>query len=97
MKILVGDLRLFVDVEGSSLRVDGPQMRQAPTLLLLHGVRSLIIRCLSLSIPSYAMPRNWFISIIEGAVAVSVATARNGILSSGETMFTRFAMLSKLR
>lgn len=37
MKILVGDLRLFVDVEGSSLRVDGPQMRQAPTLLLLHG------------------------------------------------------------
>src|SRR5215469_1796233 len=37
MKILVGDLRLFVDVEGASLRVDGPQMRQAPTLLLLHG------------------------------------------------------------
>jgi pimeloyl-ACP methyl ester carboxylesterase len=37
MRISIGDARLFFDVEGESLRADGPRMRQFPTLLLLHG------------------------------------------------------------
>jgi pimeloyl-ACP methyl ester carboxylesterase len=31
------DVRLFVDVEGPGLVPDGPQMREKPTLLLMHG------------------------------------------------------------
>jgi proline-specific peptidase len=37
MRIQIGDTRLFFDVEGSKLRPEGRQMREAPTLLLLHG------------------------------------------------------------
>jgi pimeloyl-ACP methyl ester carboxylesterase len=37
MHILVNGVRLFFDVEGSSLVPDGPVMREKPTLLLLHG------------------------------------------------------------
>jgi pimeloyl-ACP methyl ester carboxylesterase len=37
MRVQVGDVKLFFDVEGSQLRPDGPVMRQVPTLLLLHG------------------------------------------------------------
>jgi pimeloyl-ACP methyl ester carboxylesterase len=36
--VAVGDgAPLFVDVEGSGLVVDGPSMRERPTLVLLHG------------------------------------------------------------
>jgi pimeloyl-ACP methyl ester carboxylesterase len=37
MHILIDDVRLFFDVEGSKLRPDRSSMRQVPTLLLLHG------------------------------------------------------------
>jgi pimeloyl-ACP methyl ester carboxylesterase len=37
MRIQVGDVKLFFDVEGSKLRPNGSTMRQVPTLLLLHG------------------------------------------------------------
>jgi len=37
MHVRVGETRLFFDVEGCKLRVDGPRMREVPTLLLLHG------------------------------------------------------------
>lgn len=37
MHIRVNNVRLFFDVEGVKLRPDGPLMREAPTLLLLHG------------------------------------------------------------
>ena len=37
MRVQAGDVRLFFDVEGAKLRVDGPTMRVVPTLLLLHG------------------------------------------------------------
>ncbi|STQ91160.1 alpha/beta fold hydrolase [Iodobacter fluviatilis] len=38
MKIAIRhDVQLFVDVEGSSLVADGTQMREKPTLILLHG------------------------------------------------------------
>src|SRR5258708_6332539 len=37
MRVQVGDVRLFFDVEGTKLRPDGPGMREVPTLLLLHG------------------------------------------------------------
>ena len=37
MRISVGDVHLFFDVDGQSLRPDGPRMRGVPTLLLLHG------------------------------------------------------------
>jgi pimeloyl-ACP methyl ester carboxylesterase len=37
MRVQVGDVKLFFDVEGSKLRPDGSAMRQVPTLLLLHG------------------------------------------------------------
>jgi pimeloyl-ACP methyl ester carboxylesterase len=37
MQVLVNGVRLFFDVEGTSLVPDGPSMREKPTLLLLHG------------------------------------------------------------
>lgn len=37
MFIEVNGARLYVDVEGAGLVVDGPRMREKPTLLLLHG------------------------------------------------------------
>jgi pimeloyl-ACP methyl ester carboxylesterase len=37
MRVQVGDLRMFFDVEGAKLRPEGPKMRDVPTLLLLHG------------------------------------------------------------
>jgi proline iminopeptidase len=35
--VRVGDVHLWFDVEGSGLVVDGPAMRNRPTILLLHG------------------------------------------------------------
>jgi proline iminopeptidase len=37
MRVQVGDVRLFFDVEGAKLVPEGPEMRERPTLLLLHG------------------------------------------------------------
>jgi proline iminopeptidase len=37
MRVRTGDVRLFFDVEGARLVVDGPVMRTRPTLVLLSG------------------------------------------------------------
>ncbi|MGH7924866.1 MAG: alpha/beta fold hydrolase [Candidatus Binatus sp.] len=37
MRVNIGDVRLFFDVEGAKLRPDGAAMREAPTVVLLHG------------------------------------------------------------
>ena len=37
MRVKIGDVRLFFDVEGAKLRPDGAKMREAPTIVLLHG------------------------------------------------------------
>ena len=37
MRIRVRDTTLFFDVEGAKLEADGTEMREKPTLLLLHG------------------------------------------------------------
>jgi pimeloyl-ACP methyl ester carboxylesterase len=37
MRVRVGDIQLFFDVEGPKLVPDGPSLREKPTLLLLHG------------------------------------------------------------
>ncbi|MGY1633505.1 alpha/beta fold hydrolase [Geodermatophilus sp. SYSU D01186] len=37
MRLRVGDVRLFFDVDGAGLVVDGPSMRERPTLVLLSG------------------------------------------------------------
>jgi pimeloyl-ACP methyl ester carboxylesterase len=37
VRVRVGDVRLYFDVEGSGLVVDGPSMRERPTLVLLSG------------------------------------------------------------
>jgi pimeloyl-ACP methyl ester carboxylesterase len=37
MRAKIGDVRLFFDVEGAKLRPDGDQMREVPTVVLLHG------------------------------------------------------------
>ncbi|MBM3517399.1 MAG: alpha/beta hydrolase [Alphaproteobacteria bacterium] len=37
MHVSVGDVRLFVDIEGAGLAPEGPIMRERPTLVLLHG------------------------------------------------------------
>jgi proline iminopeptidase len=37
VRVQVGDLRLFFDVDGLGLVPDGRTMEQRPTLLLLHG------------------------------------------------------------
>jgi proline-specific peptidase len=37
MRVSIGDVKLFVDVDGAGLVVDGPAMREQPTLVMLHG------------------------------------------------------------
>jgi len=37
MRVKVGEVRLFFDVEGAKLRPDGATMREVPTVVLLHG------------------------------------------------------------
>lgn len=37
MRVSVGDVRLFVDVDGASLVPDGETMRERPVLIMLHG------------------------------------------------------------
>ena len=37
MRIKVNGVHLFVDVEGAGLVADGPDMREKPTLIALHG------------------------------------------------------------
>jgi pimeloyl-ACP methyl ester carboxylesterase len=37
MRVLVNGVRLFFDVEGSSLVPDGSSTREKPTIVLLHG------------------------------------------------------------
>jgi proline-specific peptidase len=37
MLVSVGDTRLFVDIDGAVLVTDGSQMRERPTLIMLHG------------------------------------------------------------
>ncbi|NQW17802.1 MAG: alpha/beta hydrolase [Chloroflexi bacterium] len=37
MRVNIGDTTLYFDVDGESLAPDGPEMREKPTLLLLHG------------------------------------------------------------
>ena len=37
MRVKVGDVSLFFDVEGAKLRPDGDTMREVPTVVLLHG------------------------------------------------------------
>ena len=37
MRVQVGDVRLFFDVDGAKLRPEGSRMREVPTILMLHG------------------------------------------------------------
>jgi pimeloyl-ACP methyl ester carboxylesterase len=37
MLVSIGDTRLFVDIDGAVLVTDGSQMRERPTLIMLHG------------------------------------------------------------
>ena len=37
MLVSVGDVRLFVDVDGAKLVPDGMSMRERPTIVLIHG------------------------------------------------------------
>ncbi len=37
MRVRVGDVKLFFDVEGPKFRPDGAKMREMPTVVLLHG------------------------------------------------------------
>ena len=37
MRVKIGDVRLFLDVEGAKLRPDGAKMLEVPTIVLLHG------------------------------------------------------------
>jgi len=37
MRVNIGDVRLFFDVDGAKLRPDGATMREVPTVVLLHG------------------------------------------------------------
>jgi pimeloyl-ACP methyl ester carboxylesterase len=37
MLVSVGDVRLFVDVDGAKLVPDGKSMRERPTIVMVHG------------------------------------------------------------
>ncbi|HVA80927.1 MAG TPA: hypothetical protein VNF29_08380 [Candidatus Binataceae bacterium] len=37
MRVQVGDIKMFFDIEGAKLRPGGAVMREVPTLLLPHG------------------------------------------------------------
>ncbi len=37
MRVAIGDIRLFVDVDGAQLVPNGPEMREKPVMVLIHG------------------------------------------------------------
>ncbi len=37
MYVRINGCRLFFDVEGAKLVIDGPRMREKPTVVLVHG------------------------------------------------------------
>ena len=37
MRVDIGGLRLFVDIDGFALRPDGPRMTEKPVVILVHG------------------------------------------------------------
>jgi len=52
MKIDIGGVHLFFDAEGAKLAPDGPDMRERPTLVLLHAGRASITPILGRRIQS---------------------------------------------
>ena len=68
MHVQVGDVRLFFDVEGAKVVPDGPNLREKPTLLLLHGGPGL----------DHSMLKPWFTPLQDVAQIVYLDHRGNG-------------------
>jgi pimeloyl-ACP methyl ester carboxylesterase len=97
MHVLVNGVRLFFDVEGAKLVPDGPDMREKPTLLLLHGGPGFDH---SIYKPAYSALTDMAQVIYldqRGTAAARTDHARHGRSHSGATMFVPSAMCSGLQ
>jgi len=68
MRVRVGDVRLFFDVEGAQVVPEGPRLRDKPTLLLLHGGPGF----------DHAMLKPWFAPLQDVAQLVYLDHRANG-------------------
>lgn len=86
MKINIGDVRLYVDVDGKALVPDGPEMVERPTVLLLHGGPGLDHSTSSTERPtaSPTSPRSSTTTTAVTAAAIP-APQRTGDSMSGPT------------
>ncbi len=73
MLVSVGDVRLFVDVDGAKLVPDGMSMRERPTIILLHGGPGA----------DHTMYKEWYASLAEIAQVVYYDHRGNGRSEDG--------------
>jgi len=68
MHVAVGDVRLFFDVSGEKLVPNGAEMREKPTVLLLHGGPGF----------DHSMLKPWFVELADAAQLIYVEHRGNG-------------------
>src|SRR5712692_9877568 len=73
MLVSIGDVRLFVDVDGAKLVPDGTSMRERPTIILLHGGPGA----------DHTMYKEWYASLTEIAQVVYYDHRGNGRSEDG--------------
>jgi len=71
--VSVGDVRLYVDVDGAKLVPDGMSMRERPTIILLHGGPGA----------DHTMYKEWYASLTEVAQVVYYDHRGNGRSEDG--------------
>src|SRR5436305_12754623 len=94
MRVQIGDVQLFFDVDGSKLRPDRSSTRELPTLLLLHGGPGFDHSGFKPDFAQLTDIAQVVISIIAGADAVIVGQSSAGDSTNGPTTFARSAILS---
>jgi hypothetical protein len=86
MHVSVNGVRLFFDVEGAKFAPDGPDMREKPVLLMLHGGPGADHSIYRRPTPPWPMSRRSSTSTIAATAAARTARGRAGIWRNGATM-----------
>src|SRR5258706_11636906 len=73
MLVSVGDVRLFVDVDGAKLVPDGKSMRERPTIVMVHGGPGA----------DHTVYKEWYASLAEIAQVVYYDHRGNGRSEDG--------------
>ena len=95
MRVNIGDVRLFFDVEGAKLRPDGPKMREVPTVVLLHGGPGFDHSSFKPAFSPLAEIAQVVYLDHRGNGRSDHAIRRNGISRNGATTCARFARRSR--